>query len=127
LGKDIYTFNTERLESEGVIIRAGLTPTDIMHVKKDFNAFDETASITAVKYILSNIFEETGIEYTQEEFCDMVYDTVKLKLYENIVRILLTDKYPDDFKSGITGHAGGRKLTEVTLETIDKLWEEEDK
>lgn len=101
LGKDIYTFNTERLESEGVIIRAGLTPTDIMHVKKDFNAFDETASITAVKYILSNIFEETGIEYTQEEFCDMVYDTVKLKLYENIVRILLTDKYPDDFKNGV--------------------------
>ena len=31
----------------------------------------------------------------------MVYDTVKLKLYENIVRILLTDKYPDDFKNGV--------------------------
>ncbi|HHT94840.1 MAG TPA: hypothetical protein P5064_00245 [Clostridia bacterium] len=35
--------------------------------------------------------------------------------------------YSAYISSGITGHAGGRKLTEVTLETIDKLWEEEDK
>ena len=101
LNRDIYTINTKRLESEGVIIRVGLTPTDIMHIKKDFNSFDDKAPQTAVRYILANILEETGNEYTEEEFCDMVYDTIKLKLYENIVRILLSDKYPDSFKYGV--------------------------
>jgi hypothetical protein len=72
-----------------------------MHLKKDFNSFDEKAPLTAVRYILSCILEETGIEYSLEEFCDMVYDTIKLKLYENIVRILLNDKYQDSFKNGL--------------------------
>lgn len=101
LNRDIYTINTKRLEAEGIIIRIGLTPTDIMHLKKDFNSFDEKAPLTAVRYILSCILEETGIEYSLEEFCDMVYDTIKLKLYENIVRILLNDKYQDSFKNGL--------------------------
>ena len=101
INRDIYTINTKRLEAEGIIIRIGLTPTDIMHVKKDFCAFDELAPTIAVRYLLSCILEETGIEYSEEEFCDMVYDTIKLKLYENIVRILLTDKYPDNFKNGM--------------------------
>ncbi|MFA5341970.1 MAG: hydantoinase/oxoprolinase family protein, partial [Clostridia bacterium] len=68
LNRDIYTINTKRLEAEGIIIRIGLTPTDIMHLKKDFNSFDEKAPLTAVRYILSCILEETGIEYSLEEF-----------------------------------------------------------
>lgn len=99
VGRDVYTINTKRLEAEGIIIRIGLTPTDIMHVKGDFTQFDTDAPKLALEYILDCILEETGLEIEQDEFCDMVYESVKLKLYENIVRILLCDRYPDIFKN----------------------------
>lgn len=35
--------------------------------------------------------------------------------------------YSAYISSGITGHAGGKKLTEVTLDVIEKLWESESK
>ena len=117
LNRDIYTLNTKRLESEGIIIRIGLTPTDIMHIKGDYSQFDERASKIAVEYVLACMREEIGIDMTEEEFCDAVYDTVKLKLYENIVRILLNDKYPDNFKNGLNEQL----LTLIRSSYNDKL------
>jgi N-methylhydantoinase A/oxoprolinase/acetone carboxylase beta subunit len=37
LGTDIYMLHTERLEAEGVVMKSGLTPTDMMVVKGDFH------------------------------------------------------------------------------------------
>ncbi len=91
----LYELGSERLESEGVIMRAGLTPTDIMHVKGDFNKFDKEASILAIKFCLKFLPEYETIEESIEHFCDAVYDSVCEKLYCNIVRIMLLHKYPE--------------------------------
>ena len=37
---DLYQLGMERLLSEGVIIKSGLTPTDIMILKGDFAGYD---------------------------------------------------------------------------------------
>lgn len=83
IGKDIYTFHMSRLEDEGLVMRSGLTPTDIMHLRGDFNAFDAEASRLGAAFVCRSL----GI--TLEEFCDKVYSLVCKKLYVNLGRILL--------------------------------------
>ncbi len=95
MGKDIYTFGVQRLEREGIVMRAGLTPTDIMHLKGDFSRCDSKASALGAQYIA----ECLGMP--PEKLYDKVYGEVKLKLYFNIVRILLQNKYPHLEKKGL--------------------------
>lgn len=116
LKKDVYSLNTKRLETEGIIIRIGLTPTDIMHIKGDFNKFDKRPVELTIQYLLNQILEDTGKDLTQDEFCNQVYDLIKQKLYENIVRILLEDTYKEIFKDGL-----GEKLSQlITSSYLDK-------
>lgn len=96
---DVYNLKCERLEDEGVIMRCGLTPTDIMHIKGDFNLFDKGASVLAASYLLRLLPRYNDII----QLCDAVYDLVSRKLYENIVRILLVNKYPGRYEKGIDG------------------------
>ncbi len=86
---DVYNLNTARLEREGVVMRSGVTPTDIMHIKGDFSRYDNTASIYAASFVA------TCIGCTLDELADRVYDMVKRKLYVNIARMLLenSDSY----------------------------------
>jgi N-methylhydantoinase A/oxoprolinase/acetone carboxylase beta subunit len=111
-GIDLYQFDGERLEAEGVIMRCGLTPTDFMHIKGDFSEYDVEASILAVKYMLSAL----GRPGTRDEInslADEVYSLVEGYLYENLLRILLTQQYPAQFKDG---------LDEQTLFLIRQSW-----
>ncbi len=87
MGRDPYTFEMQRLEREGVIIRSGLTPTDVMHLRGDFDRYDTEASELGAKYVARCIGKSV------EEVCQMVYDGVKKKMYCNIVRILMEDYY----------------------------------
>lgn len=96
---DLYNLRCERLEDEGVIMRCGLTPTDMMHIKGDFTLFDKDASVLAVSYLLKILPQYDSIM----QFCDAVYDLVCRKLYENIVRILLLHKHPKGYKKGMDG------------------------
>ena len=94
-GTDIYHLKTSRLETEGVIIRSGLTPTDIMHIRGDFSGYDtEAARLTAMFVMRCLELDETS-EDELTRFCESVYDAVKKKLYCNIVRVLLQDTYPE--------------------------------
>jgi N-methylhydantoinase A/oxoprolinase/acetone carboxylase beta subunit len=95
-GQDVYTFSMPRLEREGVVVRAGLTPTDIMHIKGDFSAYDKEASLLGAQFVALNT------HMTPEELCDQVYLKVKLRLYTNIVRILLQHRYPRLEKHGLS-------------------------
>lgn len=88
MGEDVYNFQMERLEKEGVIIRAGLTPTDVMHIVGDFNRYSPQASLLAAKYV-GRCSNRLPIE-----ICNMVYERMKKKLYCNLVRILLEDYDP---------------------------------
>lgn len=102
----------ERLETEGIVMRCGLTPTDIMHIRGDFDAFDAEASELAAKYVCKVVPRYTTWHRTPDGksdklifdipgLCDDVYDLVKRKLYLNIVRILLEQQFPRAFANGV--------------------------
>ena len=95
IGTDIYNFKMHRLEKEGIIMRCGLTPTDIMHIKGDFNRYNAEAAKLGAEFVAA------CVNVSQEELYDMIYDKVKKTLYVNIVRMLLEDKYPSLRKDGL--------------------------
>jgi len=95
IGKDTYTLNVKRLIKDGIVQICGLTPTDIMHIKGDFNEYCREASLLAAE------FAAYCLDVSVEEFCDLAYDEVKQKLYVNIVKALYEIKYPDYMKHGI--------------------------
>jgi N-methylhydantoinase A/oxoprolinase/acetone carboxylase beta subunit len=97
---DIYTLDCARLEAEGIVMRAGLTPTDIMQVTGDFRRYDTEAAELTIRYVAESM--GTGFpRLSQERFCDAVYDLVEFKLYANVVRILLSNRYPKAFGDGM--------------------------
>lgn len=98
LGKKFFSSRIDRLEREGIVMRCGLTPTDMMHAKGDFNLFDADASLLALEY-LSNRLQQPTTWVT-----DTVYDLVKERLYFNIVRMLLEDQNPDYKRDGLDYH-----------------------
>ncbi|MBR3556127.1 MAG: hydantoinase/oxoprolinase family protein [Oscillospiraceae bacterium] len=93
VGTDIYWLKVDRLEAEGVVLRSGLTPTDFMHLKGDFDAYDPKAAELAACYLL-RCMNRKVTEKELARLCGEVYDRVKKKLYCNLTRILLMDRYP---------------------------------
>lgn len=83
----VYDLDTTHLESENIIIRAGLTPTDIMHIQGDYTAYNARVSRHAAA-VLANCAETTT-----EALCQQVYDMVKEKLFFNLARILLEQQF----------------------------------
>lgn len=108
LGVDIYSLNTTRLEHDGVIIRSALTPTDMMHIKGDYLAFDKEAAVIAAEFAAASI--NTDIH----SLADTVYDMVKSKLYYNIVRLLLEQESADYKTNGI-----GKELKKLIYESYE--------
>ncbi len=98
---DIYNLRSERLENEGVIMRCGLTPTDIMHIKGDYSTYDQEASILAAEILLDSLPQYDDRSSGLTSLCDDVYEMVCRKLYENIVRLLLRQQYPERLAKGI--------------------------
>jgi N-methylhydantoinase A/oxoprolinase/acetone carboxylase beta subunit len=94
-GTDAYNLEMHRLEEEGVVLRCGLTPTDIMHIKGDFARFDAEAARLGAQFVSSCM----GV--TPDILSDMVYDAMKKKLYVNVVRVLMEDRYPSFRKTGL--------------------------
>lgn len=95
MGKDVYTLNVMRLEKEGVVIRSGLTPTDIMHIKGDFQRYDAEASKLGARQVALCV----GMDL--DTLCDRVYEEIHWQLYRNIARILLEDRNPYYKKHGL--------------------------
>lgn len=87
VGTNLYSFHTQRLEDENIIMRSGLTPTDIMHIKGDYSKYCTEASRYAADFVACNL------KTTREELCDKIYDAVCQKLYLNLIRIFLEKKY----------------------------------
>ncbi|KIR02034.1 N-methylhydantoinase (ATP-hydrolyzing) [Lachnospiraceae bacterium TWA4] len=95
IGVQVYDLNTERLEKEGVILRCGLTPTDIMHIKGDYTRYCTEASVHAVNFMSRCV----GME--PEEFMDWVYQEVKHTMYTHLAKILLKRQFPILAKEGV--------------------------
>ena len=81
--------STERLEEDGVIIRSGLTPTDMMVLKGDFTLYDAKAAHAAVESLSANIREPL------HEVPDLVYEMVKRRMYDDIATVILRQQHPE--------------------------------
>ena len=115
-GTDIYHLEKfERIESEGVVIRAGLTPTDFMHLAGDFESYDVEAAELAARFLMRSLGLDDTRPGEMERFTASVYEAVKRKLYNNVVRVLLQDKYPK-----LRAHGLDRQLAEL----VDASWDE---
>ncbi len=111
-GVEKYNLQLERLEAEGIVMRCGLTPTDIMHIRGDFCVYDTEASKLAAKFYMANMEDIRSTD--MDLFCSKVYDLVCRKLYLNILRIVLEDRYPGVFEKGL-----GEQLTAIANDSWD--------
>lgn len=107
LGTQPYHLNTRRLEKDGVVLRSGLTPTDIMHIRGDYTSYCTEASLYAAEFVARCLFVE------REALEEMIYDEVKHKLYVNLARILLERQYLKVAKLRV-----GEQLQEI----IEERW-----
>ena len=98
-GIDKYRLNSDRLESEGVIVRSGLTPTDMMHISGDYSIYDKEASELLAKFFLRNLDELWGGSI--DDLVQKAYDAVCEKMYFGVLSAMLSDKYPNVFSRGL--------------------------
>jgi N-methylhydantoinase A/oxoprolinase/acetone carboxylase beta subunit len=110
IGTDIYNFEMDRLEKEGVVARCGLTPTDIMHIKGDFTKYNSKAAKLGAEFVAACIGEDVN------KLSDMVYDKVKKTLFMNIIGMLLKEKYPYYRRNGL-----GEDLRVLISESWDMI------
>ncbi len=91
----IIGVNPERLESEGVVMRCGFTPTDAMHIKGDFDQFDAEASHLGAKCLLKSLGYDLDdmTEDDVQRIASAVYDLACRRLYGQVLRVLLQDRY----------------------------------
>lgn len=97
MGLDIYNLDTKRLEREGVIIRCGLTPTDLMHVRGEFNRYDAKAAELGLRFV------SACCDMEPENLVEAIYDRIKKTLYIHLVQLLLEESDPYYRKHGL-GH-----------------------
>lgn len=122
-GESVYKPGTERLEAEGVIMRSGLTPTDMMVLKGDIDLYGEDSARAvreAVRFLIHNTDPEyyrmsgrgktvypvrdhgadagdekkTAETRPEEAVADEVYRLVEKKMYRRIVEILMAQQHP---------------------------------
>ena len=95
---DLYSLDTERLEAEGVVQRCGLTPTDIMHLTGDFQAFDARASRLAAHFFLRNLTAYADNEKDLERFCQDALDQFRHALFQRVSAALMRAAFPNIFR-----------------------------
>ena len=77
-----------RLESDGVIIRSGLTPTDMMLLSGDFHMYDVRASRIAAYYMADLA------QCSVEALPGKIYELVQKKMYFALGRVILGQRFP---------------------------------
>ena len=94
LGIDVYRFDCSRLERDGVILRAALTITDLMHLRGDFTAFDKGAAEAGAAFLAF------CLKIKPEELAEAGYERVRFALYRQCVKLLLRLYQPEIFGDG---------------------------
>ena len=95
---DIMGLKTDRLENEGIVMRCGMTPTDAMHIKGDFDEFDVEAARLGARCVLKSYRGEVVSESDEAviAFADEVYDLARFRLYSQVMRAFAQDRYWPD-------------------------------
>lgn len=88
LGVDKYALDVSKLEKAGVILRAGLTPTDIMHLRGDFSLYNKKAALLGARFVAA------GLGLQVEELCAAVYEEIEKRLFTGISKLLLEHSIP---------------------------------
>ena len=88
IGVDPYNLDMKRLEREGVVIRSGLTPTDLMHVRDEFTRYDRDASQLGLQFVAASC------DMAPEEMIAAVYNRIQKTMYVRLVRLLLEESDP---------------------------------
>lgn len=97
-----YIFKFKRLEDEGVVIRCGVTPTDVMHIYGEYTDYNVEASRLGVLYL------QIVTKRPFEELCTEIYDLAKKRLYCNLAAIFMK-------------HETGRELSEDQRKALDQM------
>lgn len=108
VGVDKYLLHTGLLEKAGVILRAGLTPTDVMHVRGDYTRYDREAAQLAVQ------FAANSLRMLPEEFCGRIYDDVSREVFYGVSQLLLEHSSPYFRRHGLDD--GMRELLRLQWE-----------
>jgi N-methylhydantoinase A/oxoprolinase/acetone carboxylase beta subunit len=108
-GTSIYDMSMKRLEQHGVVMRCGLTPTDIMHLTGGFTGWNREAAYYGAAVMARQIHSDTA------GLIQKVNEGVKEKLYYSIVSMLLEDEEERLLKGGIT-----KQLEELLLGSFHK-------
>lgn len=95
LGVDKYQLRTAHLEKQGILLRGGLTPTDLMHVRGDYTVYDREASILALR------FAAASLHTIPEKLCNCVYDSISREVFCAVLRLLLEHESPHFRKNGL--------------------------
>ena len=101
----IVGLKTERLEDEGIVMRCGMTPTDAMHLKGDFDQFDTEASVLGARCLLKSYEGDEASRDDREvaRLADEIYDLSKARLFGQVVRALAQDRYWPDGQIELDG------------------------
>lgn len=83
LGIECYALNTHTMEKLGVILRAGLTPTDVMHALGDYAQYNRSCSILGLR------FAAASLNLSPEALCRRIYEYVEREVFYGISRMLL--------------------------------------
>ncbi|MCI8525485.1 MAG: hydantoinase/oxoprolinase family protein [Oscillospiraceae bacterium] len=94
-GTDVYNLDLRRLLRGGVVQVCGLTPTDIMHLRGDFTAYDAEAARLAAQYVADN----AGMR--PETLCGWVYQEMERRIYRAVVELLLERRDPRLRRRGV--------------------------
>ncbi|HZJ57042.1 MAG TPA: hydantoinase/oxoprolinase family protein [Clostridia bacterium] len=79
----IYTIKLHRLEELGIIMRSGLTPTDIMHITGDFTGWEKNSAEMGAKILAMRL----GMNL--DELIHEVNTMIKSQLYLSIAKELM--------------------------------------
>jgi N-methylhydantoinase A/oxoprolinase/acetone carboxylase beta subunit len=112
IGVDPYNLDMRRLEREGVVIRCGLTPTDLMHVRGEFTQYNREASELGLRFVAASC------DLSPEELTTEVYNRIQKTIYVHLVRLLLEEADPWYRRHGL-GH-GLERLIEARWEAFRK-------
>ncbi|MCE5297170.1 MAG: hydantoinase/oxoprolinase family protein [Euryarchaeota archaeon] len=104
-----FSFNVRRLEEIGLILRIGLTPTDILHADGSYIEYDEEASKVAVQ-IQAGILERDPAQFCKDVRAAVIYklcmELIKKLVYEETGKLPTCDVCQNTFDKTITHKAG---------------------
>ncbi len=94
----IVALKTQRLEDAGIVMRCGMTPTDAMHLKGDFDEFDVEASRLGAQCLLKSY---RGAEASKDEaeiakLADEIYELAQFRLYKQVISAFSQDLFWPD-------------------------------